>query len=158
MRLACVALCVLSAVFLVTGFTPHDGPQLLQPASAADPPPGSTAVAAPDDELNKKRIEYRDAMRAVVDIRQGRYRDGLDNIDGLLKAKFALSDAELAVASTKAERLAVLEASLENFKKLEEFEEVRLRIGSGRTDEMAQAKAGRIHCELRILEERHRVD
>jgi hypothetical protein len=158
MRHACVALFVSSTVFLVAGFTPHEGTQLLQPASAADPPPASTTVAAPNDELNKKRIEYRDAMRVVVDVCQSKYRAGSANIDGLLEAQVALSDAELKVASTKAERLAVLEASLESFKKLEEYEEMRLRFGTGRPDEMVKAKTGRIHCELRILEERHRVD
>lgn len=158
MRHACVALCVLSAVLLVAGFTPHEETQLLQPASAAGPSPASTTVAAPDDELNKKRIEYRDAMRVVVDVCQRKYRAGAANVDGLLEAQIALSDAELTVASTKAERLAALEASLESIKKVEENEEMRLRFGTGRPDEMVKAKAGRIHCELRILEESRRDD
>jgi hypothetical protein len=150
MRHACVALFVSSAALLTTGFAPQEKVKLQQPTSAT--------VAAPDDALIKKRIEYRDAMRQLIDLLQQRSMAGVDDVDGLLAALVALSDAELAVASTKAERLAALEASLKKFKETEEYQKTRMKVGTGRVDEMAKAKAARIHCELRILEESSRDD
>jgi hypothetical protein len=130
-----------------------------EPTSATDAASAPTTVAVPDDALNRKRIEYLDSMREVVKIKQVFYSGGVENIDGLLAAKMALSEAKFAVASTRDERLAALEALLVDLKQVEYIQQQQQsKRGGGRVDEMISAKASRLRCEIRILEESRRDD
>ena len=107
-------------------------------------------------ELRNLRHSYRDAMVKVVDVMHRRYVQGTDNVDGLLKAQFALADAEASIAANPAERMAAKASSLESLKKLEAYLEQRVKVGAGRSDELAKCTAARIFAEITLLEERER--
>jgi hypothetical protein len=143
---------------ILIGCTHRDEDNLQRSNVAPGHSPAPTVGLTPDPALNEKRIEYRDAMKELVDLLQERYRDGTDNTDLLLAGQLALTDAELALASTKEKRLAVLEASLQILKESEHYQQVRTASGVGRTDEMVKAKAARLHGEILILEETYRDD
>ncbi len=122
--------------------------------------PGHTTSSAiaetPNTALQQKRIEYRDSTREVIEVLRQRYMQGTDSIDQLIAAQVALSDAELAISSIKEERVTILEASLNKLKELEQYQQARIEVGAGRTDELVKAKAGRILGEILLLEESHR--
>ncbi|TWU05846.1 hypothetical protein [Stieleria varia] len=111
----------------------------------------------PSQEILNKRIEYRDALRRVVEILERRYMQGTDNITSLAKANIELAEAELAAAITQADRIAAVETLLEHAKEREDYARVRMETGIGGTDEMAVATAGRLRAELMLLEEKSRL-
>lgn len=123
-------------------------------AHSSDQPPDSK----PSPEILKKRIEYRDTLRRVVEILERRYMDGTDNFTSLAKANIELAEAELAAASTQDKRIVALETLVEHAKKREDYARVRMETGTGRTDELELATAGRLRAELMLLEEKNRSD
>lgn len=148
---------VASAILLI-GCNLRDDDEPQRPNPVPQHSSTSTTGQAPDSALHKKRIEYRDAMQELVQDLQVRYQQGSDNIDNLLAAKLALSDAELALTSTKRKRMEVLEASLQTLQEIEEYQRVRISVGHGSKDEFEKAKAARIYGEILILEETDKDD
>lgn len=108
-------------------------------------------------EIVEKRIEYRDAMRRVVELLEKKYMHGSGGYAPLAKANIELAEAELAAAVTQAERHAALEKMLEQAKKQEDHARARTEAGAGGTDELALATAGRLRVELKLLEENYRL-
>ncbi len=84
--------------------------------------------------------------------------DGTDNFTSLAKANIELAEAELAAASTQDKRIVALETLVEHAKKREDYARVRMENGTGRTDELELATAGRLRAELMLLEEKNRSD
>ncbi len=107
-----------------------------------------------ESELKKLRSARNSDLKAVVDELRRRYREGNDNIEFLLKAEIVLAEAELSAATSHDERLNVLSAIVEKLREHENFQQMRTDVGSGRRDELAQARAARIFGELMILKER----
>ncbi len=91
----------LNSLLLSLGCAPERGvaesSQHSDSAHSSDQPPDSK----PSPEILKKRIEYRDTLRRVVEILERRYMDGTDNFTSLAKANIELAEAELAAASTQ---------------------------------------------------------
>jgi|GEM_PF-4999352 len=157
MRHSRVAIFVAWTLLLAIGCAPREETNVQGSSVAADLASAPTTAGVSDSALSEKRIEYRDAMRQLVEFLQRRYMDGLDSIHQLVEAQAALLDAELAISLTQEERLAALEASLEKLKELEQHQEARIEVGSGRTDEMAKAKAARLHGEILLLKQGYPV-
>ncbi|MCD0463358.1 hypothetical protein [Roseiconus lacunae] len=111
----------------------------------------------PSPEIIEKRIEYRDAMRRVVSILEGRYLQGIDSITPLAEANVELAEAELAAAVSQEERDAALEKMLGHAIKREDYARITMETGAGRTDNLAMATAGRLKVELMLLEEKQRL-
>lgn len=112
----------------------------------------------PSPEVLEKRVEYRDALRRVVEILERRYMEGTDTFTSLAEASIELAEAELAAGRSQDERIAALEILLDCAKKREDYAREQMEFGTGRADEMAIATAGRLHAELMLLEERRKLD
>lgn len=81
----------------------------------------------------------------------------MDGFGPLIEARIELTEIEIALADTQEERYAALENMLKHATELEEYVDIRIKAGAGRTDELELAKAGRLRAELLLLEEKHRA-
>ena len=148
--------CATLLLLLAFGCGPSENRNASPDSSSAEMAVREGGDPALKAELQERRVAYRDELSRVVDVMNGRYRDGTDNIDGLIKVRIELGEAEMAVTSDPLERIKKLETILEQLRYSESYQEARLRSGAGRTDELHKSKAARIYGEIMLLEERER--
>ena len=122
-------------------------------APAAPPRPEQHETSKQLESLLKER---RDTLRELVDILDGRYRAGAVTEEAVLRASGQLLGAELDLASTKAERIAIREKLVANLRRIEKVTEDQAQVGSLalRPDDVLQAKAARLKAEIQLLREK----
>ncbi|MEM0925027.1 MAG: hypothetical protein AAGJ83_03240 [Planctomycetota bacterium] len=158
MRYHRVAVIVMGTIFSTVGCSPNETSRPEKSSETSSPAASSNGRESESPALQEKRAEYRDVMRELVEVYRQRYMEGTDSIDQLIAAEVTLLNAELATSAAKTDRVAILKASLEKLKELEQYQQSRISIGAGRTDEMAKAKAARLRGEIRLIEEELRDD
>lgn len=113
-----------------------------------DAPDGSAQVQIA--HLQTERVE---TLRQVVVFLENMNRNGFVDIERLFAARSDLLEARLELASTKAERLMLLQEHYDLAKSDEELARARFRSGSATQVDYLQAKARRLQREVAILRE-----
>jgi hypothetical protein len=130
---------------------------VLVSAAGADPPlPQQNETAKQVESLLKER---RDTFRQLVDMLGQQHRAGIVTEVSVLRATDQLLDAELDLASTKAERIAIREKLVANLRKLEKLIEGMVQAGVRGADaptieDALRAKAARLKAEIQLLREK----
>lgn len=101
-------------------------------------------------DLQAERIK---TLGDVVKALERMYRTGVVDLQRLLAGRSELIEARLELATTKAERLALLKEHLDLAKRDEEVAQARLRDGSGSEVDYLQARATRLQREVSLLRE-----
>lgn len=92
--------------------------------------------------------QYRETARLLYQARQAEFLAGRATQDLVLQATVVLRDADLSVASSRAERLAAHEAAWERLWLLEQVTEHRSRRGTISSGDAALAQYARLDAEL----------
>lgn len=105
------------------------------------------------DSLLKER---RDTLRQLAQDVEQCYRAGRATLDSLIRASNLLLEAELDLAKTKAERIAIYEKLVANLRQLEKAAEARHQAGApgGGVSEVLSAKADRLKAEIQLAREK----
>jgi len=127
---------------------------LLDNAGAADPSPAKPG--GPPKTIETLLIERRDTLRTAVHWRDAQYASGSIDLPVVIRAKQALANAELEVARTKAERLAVRQKQIDNLRELEHVVEHRVQAGIVSEVDVLEIKAERLKAEIDLLREQGR--
>ena len=96
-------------------------------------------------ELQEQR---RDALKQRYEAIRKRYDDASLSFDHVVPALDDLLKAQLELARSRKEQSEVCKQRIDNLRSLEEYAEVRLESGHGRTEEFQAAKAARMQAEI----------
>ena len=107
-------------------------------------------------ELHSLRLQHVEALKEQVEVLFIRYEQGSDSITLILKAQEALIEGELAATADPEERIRLLEKSQKLLADVVEIQAARLRVGTGRADDHAQAKAALAGARIKLFLERAR--
>jgi outer membrane protein TolC len=106
-----------------------------------------------DSQIAKLHAERIETLQQVVRELETMHRDGHGDKLRIHAARSDLIEAQLELATTKAERLALLREHLELAKFGEEFAEAQYRAGLRSHVECLQAKATRLQREIAVVRE-----
>jgi hypothetical protein len=104
-------------------------------------------------QLESLLKERRDVVRKLVEIVNRRYQTGMVTQESVILASNLLLDAELELARTKAERIAVCQKLVGNLRQLEQAAEARHERTMGSADDVLKAKAARLKAEIQLVRE-----
>jgi hypothetical protein len=146
------------ATFVALGL---DGLLSAQPPGRADEiPPKVQAfieLAKPtegDSTLRKLQKERHNAAVRMLQERIEEYQKEIRDITYVFEAAKLVAEAKLALAETQAERVAVLEQTLEVARLIESRLKERLERGLGSRADFELATYSRLSVEIRLLEEK----
>jgi hypothetical protein len=122
-------------------------------APPAAPRQGEDRPAA-EDEVTKLAQERLEAAREVYRLLQAQIKTGSVSPQELCLWSPHLLDAELDVATTKAERVAALKAHVNLMKDNERFVKALVDVGRAPATELGKAKVLRLEAELRLAKEK----
>jgi hypothetical protein len=114
----------------------------------ADPPRSSPEGGT--GQLQSLRKERRDTLRKLVDAAESKYNSGKATLECVLRASELLLEAELDLAATKTERIAVREKLVANLRQVEKAAQMRHHAGVAPIEESLQAKAARLKAEIQL--------
>ena len=122
-------------------------------AIAADSPRPASSEAS--KQLESLLQERRDTCRKVVEYVELQRRGGQADISSWIGASNQLVEAELDMAKTKAERIALRQKLVANLKQAEEFAEVRdkVRWGLDIHKTLLETKACALKAEIELARE-----
>ena len=130
------------------------------PARTKSPPilESQPAQRADAEKMNRLMLERRDVLRKIVEVLMSRHRGGIGNkgnFDDVYRAQSELLRAELELAKTKEDRLAVLNSQLANCQSLESLVIQMQKVGvrGGEAGNVLVATAARLQAEIQILRE-----
>ena len=118
-------------------------------AVAADAPESPPAESS--QKLQSLLNERRDTLRKLVDATESKYRSGEATLDSVLRASEQLLEAELDLAETKAERIAVREKLVANLRQREEYARGLHANGRATLESLLQVTAARLKAEIQLL-------
>jgi hypothetical protein len=132
---------------------------------AADPPaPEQKAASKQEAALTQDQAskqleallkERRDTLRQMVENLEVGQRSGTGITElSVLHARNELLDAELDLAKTREERVAVREKMVANLKVIEKAAEMQYRMGTTTPETLLRAKAARLKAEAQLLREK----
>jgi hypothetical protein len=106
-------------------------------------------------ELSRLRAERVKVLRVASQIVDTQFEHGTAEIDGLCDVHRSLTDAELALAKTPDERIAVLAKQLQDVKRLLKIAGLRTEVGA--TDSLAAAliEALCLEMDIRLTEQQN---
>jgi outer membrane protein TolC len=109
-----------------------------------------------DENPNASKIrelleQRRDALQQRYEAIQKRHDDGSLSFVHVVPALDDLLKAKLELANSCKEQIEICRKRIDNFRSLEEYAEVRLKSGPGRTEERDAAKAARLQAEIDCL-------
>ena len=120
----------------------------------------ATAVVgedAPDKSTDERIADFQaermKTVQQIVEASEAMYRAGQVDMTQLMAARSDLVEARLEMASTQAERLALLEEHRDQARFGEQLAETRFRDGRGNQIDCLQAKAVRLKREIALLRE-----
>jgi outer membrane protein TolC len=126
---------------------------LRKPAGAGDKEEMKKGEAS--EQIESLLKERRDTLRRVVDVLTQQYENGSAAFESIMLASERLFDAELELAATKAERIAIYEKRVSALRAMEKFAEGRFKAGFRTTEvELLDARAARLQAQIRLLREK----
>ena len=127
------------------------------PARTKSPPilESQPAQRADAEKMNRLMLERRDVLRKIVEVFMSRHQGGMVKFDDVYRAQSELLRAELELAKTKEDRLAVLNSQLANCQSLESLVIQMQKVGvrGGEAGNVLVATAARLQAEIQILRE-----
>ena len=117
-------------------------------ADAPESPPGEATT-----QLQSLLKERRDTLRKLVDAVESRYRSGGVSVDSVLRASEQLLEAELDLAETKPERIAVYGKLVANFHEREQAARAGYDTGTATLESLLEVTAARLKAEIQLLRE-----
>ena len=114
--------------------------------------------ASLDKRIHTLLVERRDTLRQRSAALDERFTQGRVVFESVLFARNDLLDAELELASSKAERIAAHEKRLDNYRELEKLMMARHAVGASTTEDGLMAKAARLRAEIELLREQMRPE
>jgi hypothetical protein len=107
----------------------------------------------PDRSPRVKKLltERRDAARELMEVRRLQMEAGKSTPRELLDAVEIVLEAELPLAETRPDRLAVLRARLEGLKQAEEVDKARFEVGRISPADYQTMRAARLAAEIDLL-------
>jgi outer membrane protein TolC len=118
----------------------------------------SSGESAQRQKLADLLTERRDTLRKLVEAVELQYHHGAGTLDAVVRASNDLLDAELALAPSEADRIAILERIVQNLKALEEMVSARYNAGRATISDVLSAKAARLNAEILLLTEREELE
>ena len=112
---------------------------------------GNEPTSAEIEALLKER---RDTLQQLVESTEALYRSGVAPLDSLLRATDELLAAQLELAKSKEERIAIHRERLKNARRLEHHSETIYKEGRASVTEYLRAKAARLKAEIELARER----
>ena len=145
----------LAVAISVAGFGAEPAPASVSEApgaaaSAGADPPKSTEQEVGPGQLQSLRKERRETLRTLVDAAESKFNSGKATLDSLLRGSELLLEAELDLAETKAERIAVHEKIVANLRQVEKAAQMRCNAGVAPIEESLEAKAARLKAEIQL--------
>ncbi|HEV3120829.1 MAG TPA: RNA polymerase sigma factor [Isosphaeraceae bacterium] len=141
------------------GRTKDDGKRLaLQETKIPDPQKQVDARPRTGETLRALLVEKRDLLRQLVETSRRLFEGGELALEEMLRAKPALLEAELKLAETRRDRLAILEAMLGEAKQLEEVIRQRWERGEMTQTAVVNSKIFRLDAQIRLEEEKLKGD
>ena len=124
---------------------------------------GSSALAQEKDQVHSPEVfklltQRRDTLRSLLEIREQKYRTGLVQNDVVFAARNLVFEAELELATSGKERIAVLEKHVKNLQDFEKFQSSRARTGESTQEALLQVRATRLATQVALLREREKND
>lgn len=136
--------CTIGIVALAIGaiyFTPE------RPANSE--PRAATSSA----KLTALLKERRDTLKQLVKIVEARYRNGAATEESVIQASLQLQQAELDLAKTRRERIAICKRTVELLRKQEKIAQARFEAARGTREDVLSARAARLQAEIQMLRE-----
>jgi hypothetical protein len=144
-RASAVVLAIAIACVVKVGFLPSAG------ANEADVPKEGNPA-----QLNKLRTERVETLREHVKATRAAHDTDTVPLENLLTANQELLDAELELAATRQERLAIYEKTVDHTKQLETKIKALFDVGArgGEAEKYFHSKAARLRVEIALERER----
>jgi len=114
------------------------------------PVPAAKEVPQPG-EIDRLAQQLLDAARRRYEAQKAYYEEGRITLDRFVDASKQLALAELKIAKTDADRLAVRQRHLDRNKSIEQREQAEMNVGRGTEADGAEASERRLEAELDIL-------
>lgn len=113
-----------------------------------------------NEQINRLMAERRDALQKIVEVFKSKYDRGMVKIDTVYRAQNDLLNAELDLATTKGDRVAIMKKQLENFQSMESRARDLQKIGAqgGEVEVVLTATAARLQAEIQWLRESRTSD
>ena len=106
-----------------------------------------------DPQLNDLLTARRDTLQAIVNVIEGRYRDGTERFASVADARDKYLLAELKLAKTKQQRIELCKKRIDNLRELEKSETVRSNHGTAKVEVKMLATAARLQAEIDCIRE-----
>jgi outer membrane protein TolC len=100
----------------------------------------------------------RDTMHELVRTVDQHFRAGRVASDAVIQARGGLLTAELEMAATPEQRLAIHQRMIATMQDLERATAERYRMGTVTQAEVLHARAARLNAEIHLIRERNRTD
>lgn len=116
--------------------------------------PGANQAEESESKVLQLLTERRDTVRELRDTLNASYISGQTEYTTVVEVEDELLEAELDLAISRADRLAIHEDLVENRKRTEELLQQRFKLGAALTTEVLYAKAARLKAEIDLQRER----
>jgi hypothetical protein len=148
---ACVTLPIMIAIGGSGYFIRRSEARAPKPPTAASnlSAPQATTKGAPQaDDVDRLALQLLEAARQRYDAQKAFYEEGRITIDRFVDASKQLALAELRLAKTGADRLAIRQRHVDRIKEIENREKADLAVGRGTVADVAEAYERRLEAEL----------
>jgi RNA polymerase sigma factor (sigma-70 family) len=128
--------------------------QVEKPTAAPSVPnaPQPTAIEAPlSADVDRLAQQLLEAARRRYDAQRAYYEEGRITIDRFVDAGKQLELAELRIAKTDFDRLAIRQRHLDRIRAIEQREDAELKVGRGTEADVAEARERRLEAEFDLL-------
>lgn len=105
------------------------------------------------DELLRQR---RDTLQQLVEVVTEEYRIGTKSFNSVVQAKDRLIDAELELADSRQERLALLQQQVEMFEAFSAMTDERFALGQVPQSDRLAVRAAFLDAKIKLARERER--
>ncbi len=117
----------------------------------------SATQGAEDPELQTLLVEHRDTCKKIVPLVDSGFLQGSTRMINLINSNNALRDAEMELAKSPQERVAIFEEALKVQTKVEEVANKRYQLGMLNKVELLSATAARMKAEIDLHKARKKV-
>ena len=120
---------------------------------------GSLILQESDDEQLRTLLETRrDTLRRIAELIKLEVERGLRAYSELSAANLLLTEAEMEIAGSPAERVACFEKAYEVYNEVERMLEARANIGAAKASDVLLAKAARLKAKVELDEAKIELD
>jgi len=116
--------------------------------------PAQNDTASIDAQVRDLMLQKRDILQQRLEMAKKSFLSGQITNDRVLSARNDVLDAELDLAASKADRIAVLESKVEILKEIEEAVSTRQGVNGGPFGARLEATIDRIDAEIALLREK----